>query len=232
MSTYPCYKLTEGALFNFQLLKNLDQDWKTAGADTKKPTSVFFNLCHYTDTSDCNGNKEDAFAYRTDENGNCEMLTSDSPQAEIAEEVTRQSPSDPDTEQRGLRIRRAGGDDCPSDSTRQLQFTLDVYCNEDASRNPQGIKSIAMAPDDDDSDPCTVYVALEHAAGCPELDFQPMLNILGVVMIFFGVTLQYFGRRVQRHFMRFLVALATFILSLGVCFKLNWLALFDPTEPD
>lgn len=38
MSTYPCYKLTEGALFNFQLLKNLDQDWHTAGADTKKPS--------------------------------------------------------------------------------------------------------------------------------------------------------------------------------------------------
>ena len=51
-------------------------------------------------------------------------------------------------------------------------------------------------------------------------------------MIFFGVTLQYFGRRVQRHFMRFLVSLATFALVLGICFKFNWLALFDPTEPD
>ena len=59
-----------------------------------------------------------------------------------------------------------------------------------------------------------------------------MLNILGVVMIFFGVVLQYFGRRVQKHFMRFLVSIATFCLVLGICFKLNWLALFDPTEPD
>ena len=79
MSTYPCYKITEGALFNFQLLKNLDQDWKTAGADLKKPSTVFFNLCHYVDTGDCGGNKADAFAYRTDESGNCEMLTSDTP---------------------------------------------------------------------------------------------------------------------------------------------------------
>lgn len=160
------------------------------------------------------------------------MLTSESPQAEITEEVTRQNPNDPDSEQRGVRIMRAGGDECPADSTRLLQFTLDVWCNEDVTRNPEGIKSIAMAPDDDEADPCTVYVNLEHAAGCPELDFQPMLNILGVVMIFFGVTLQYFGRRVQRHFMRFLVSIATFILVLAVCFKLNWLALFDPTEPD
>ena len=113
-----------------------------------------------------------------------------------------------------------------------LQFTLDVYCNEDVSRNPESIKSAVMAPDDDEADPCTVYVSLEHASGCPELDFQPILNILGVIMIFFGVTLQYFGRRVQKQFMRFVVSLATFVLVLAICFKLNWLALFDPTEPD
>ena len=72
----------------------------------------------------------------TDESGNCQMLTSDAPQAEIVEEVTRQSPNDPDSEQRGLRLKRAGGDDCPADSNRLLQFTLDVFCNEDVSRNP------------------------------------------------------------------------------------------------
>lgn len=59
-----------------------------------------------------------------------------------------------------------------------------------------------------------------------------MLNILGAVMIFSGLVLQYFGRKVQRNFMRLLVSIATFIIVLGICFKLNWLALFDPTEPD
>jgi hypothetical protein len=59
-----------------------------------------------------------------------------------------------------------------------------------------------------------------------------MLTILGTIMIFCGVTLQYFGRKVQRFFMRFLVSLATFLIVCIICFKLNWLALLDPTEPD
>ena len=54
---------------------------------------------------------------------------------------------------------------------------------------------MASSPDDD-ADPCNVYVSLEHAAGCPELDFQPLLHVLGCFMIFFGVVLQYFGRNV------------------------------------
>ncbi len=98
-------------------------------------------------------------------------------------------------------------------------------------RNPSQIKSLTNTPDDD-SDPCNVYVQLEHAAGCPELDFQPALDILGAVMIFCGITLQYFGRSAQRMFMRLIVSIITFIVVMVVFFKLNWLALFDPTEPD
>lgn len=51
-------------------------------------------------------------------------------------------------------------------------------------------------------------------------------------MIFCGVTLQYFGRRVQRTFMKLIVSLFAFALTLVICFKLNWLAMFDPTEPE
>lgn len=51
-------------------------------------------------------------------------------------------------------------------------------------------------------------------------------------MIFCGVTLQYFGRKAQRTFMKAIIGLATFIIVMAICFKLNWLALFDPTEPD
>lgn len=32
--------------------------------------------------------------------------------------------------------------------------------------------------------------------------------------------------------MRFIVSIASFLIICGICFKLNWLALFDPTEPD
>ena len=121
------------------------------------------------------------------------MLTSDSPQAEVTEEISRTT-KDGDT-QTGLRILRAGGDVCPQDDTRLLSFTLDVYCDSDQTRNPGPITSSTEIPDED-TDPCTVYVSMTHAAGCPEYNFQPILNILGTIMIFFGVTLQYFGRKV------------------------------------
>ena len=212
------------------MLKNLDADWSAAGADAKKQSTVYFNLCHYADTSNCGNAKEDAFAYRSDSNGNCEMLTSESPQAEISSEVSRTNPTD-GSDQNGLRIERAGGDECPSDSSRLLQFTIDVWCNDEQTRHPTAIKSSMDIPDEE-QDPCNVYVSLEHAAGCPTTDLQPILNVLGAVMIFCGVTLQYFGRKAQRTFMKMIISLATFIIVLAVCFKLNWLALFDPTEPD
>jgi len=33
-------------------------------------------------------------------------------------------------------------------------------------------------------------------------------------------------------FMKMVVSIAAFIITLAICFKLNWLAMFDPTEPD
>lgn len=66
MSTYPCYKFTEGSVYNLQLLKNLDDDWSAHGVDPKKKYTISFNLCHYTDTTACSS-KDDAFAYRTDD---------------------------------------------------------------------------------------------------------------------------------------------------------------------
>ena len=84
-----------------------------------------------------------------------------------------------------------------------------------------------------DADPCNIYVSMEHAAGCPEYDLRPFLTILGASMIFAGVVLLMFtGSRVQKYFMRTIVNIVTFVVIMAVCFKLNWLALFDPTEPD
>ena len=74
-SSYPCYKITEEALFNFQLLKNLNDDWKAT--DPKTGQTVAFNLCHYANTESCDG-KDDAFAYM-EKDGRCLMLTSDTP---------------------------------------------------------------------------------------------------------------------------------------------------------
>lgn len=33
-------------------------------------------------------------------------------------------------------------------------------------------------------------------------------------------------------FLKFIITMAAFVIVMAVCFKLNWLALFDPTEPD
>ena len=159
------------------------------------------------------------------------MLTSETPQAEMEEEISREDPNNPDEIQNGVRIRRAGGDVCPQDDTRLLAFTLDVYCNEDAPRNPKNIKSYPVAPDED-ADPCVVYMALEHSAGCPELDLDPVLNVLGACMIFAGVVLMWFGPRARMVFMHIILCVATFIVVMAVAFKLNWLAMLDPTEPD
>ena len=130
----------------------------------------------------------------------------------------------------GLRILRAGGDVCPADDTRLLSFTIDIWCDPDVTRNPKNIKSYVTTVGEDD-DPCVVYVSLEHNSGCAVLDYQPILNVLGCVMIFCGVTLQYFGRKAQKYFLRTLVTIAAFVLTMAVFFKLNWLALMDPTEP-
>ena len=75
-------------------------------------------------------------------------------------------------------------------------------------------------------------MSLEHASGCPELDMGPMLKVLGACMIFAGVCLFYFGPKVRMTFMRVFITVATFILIIAVAFKLNWLAMIDPTEPD
>jgi len=158
------------------------------------------------------------------------MLTSETPQAEITDDVTRVDPED-GSEQSGLRILRAGGDVCPADESRLLSFTIDVWCDSDVTRNPKNIKSFPT-PVGDEEDPCVTYISLEHAAGCPVLDYTPILHVLGAVMIFCGVTLQYFGRKAQKYFLRFIVTISTFLLCMGVCFKLNWLALLDPTEPE
>ena len=224
-SSYPCYKITEEALFNFQTLKNLNDDWKVT--DPKTGESVAFNVCHYANTGDCEG-KEDAFAYMT-KSGGCSMLTSETPQAEITGIVSK---TVKDEEYEGIRILRGGGDSCPQDDSRLLTFTLDVWCNSDASKEPVNMITSDKGPlDDDEQDPCNIYVSLEHESGCVAVDLVPFLRVLGAVMIFTGLVIQYFGEKAQRHFLKFMVGICTFALVCAVCYKLNWFASVDPTEP-
>jgi len=94
MSIYPCYKFTEGNVYNLQFLKNLDKDWSARSADPQVPGTVFWNLCHYADTSTCKEGMEDAFAFRSKGEGSCDMLTSEWPQADLTDDVSRENPLD------------------------------------------------------------------------------------------------------------------------------------------
>jgi len=61
------------------------------------------------------------------------MLTSDTPQAELTELISK---TQGDDEVEGIRLMRAGGDVCPQDESQLMTFTLDVWCNDGANRDP------------------------------------------------------------------------------------------------
>ena len=69
-----------------------------------------------------------------------------------------------------------------------------------------------MPFDDDDADPCNVYITMEHSGGCPVFDLSMFFYILGVFMIVGGVCLQYMGPKWQVSFMYFIVRLGTFLI--------------------
>ena len=86
------------------------QDWKV---NDKFGNTVYFNFCHYTDTSvgGCDS-LGDNFGYMSAK-GSCSQLTSDSPGAEVVEASERMSLVDPTETLEGVRIERAGGSECP-----------------------------------------------------------------------------------------------------------------------
>lgn len=85
---------------------------------------------------------------------------------------------------------RAGGDSCPTDAAVPLSVVFDVWCNPLATGEPTSIVSAEKGPlDDDEADPCTVYISMEHADGCVLFDLKPFLVALGFLMIFFGILL-------------------------------------------
>jgi hypothetical protein len=73
---------------------------------------------------------------------------------------------------------------------------------------------------------------MEHLAGCPALDLTPFMHVLGAVMIFLGCVIQYFGLKVQKDFIKYLVNICTFMICVVVFYKLDWFAAFDPTDAD
>lgn len=82
-----------------------------------------------------------------------------------------------------------------------------------------------------DSDPCNVYVSLEHASGCVYYDLRQILRVTGTAMIFFGVVILICGMRVQKMFLAVIVRLAAFVITCTLFYKIHYFAYFDPSEP-
>ena len=48
------------------------------------------------------------------------------------------------------------------------------------------------------TDPCNIYISMEHADGCIFWDMGPPLKVMGVLMIGCGAMLMVFGLTVQK----------------------------------
>jgi hypothetical protein len=224
----PCYKFGETGLYNLSALKNFDGDWNANAAGKE----VSFNFCMYVNKASCSPGDSESFALEESGPGSCLQLTSDAQSAELVMNNSRDDPSSKD-EQLGIRILRAGGSDCPEDPGRQMSFTVDIWCDADATGSPMGIEAGAD-PEDSvlDADPCNIYVSLEHSAGCVYYDFTNILRVAGTCMIFFGLMLMCCGRVKIEWFMAVLLRLATFVIVMTLFYKLHYFAYFDPSEPE
>lgn len=84
--SYPCYKLAEQGLFNFEQMRNLDGDWEVT--DTRG-RQVKFNFCVFAESTS-NGCEHDAFAFMK-QGSKCLELTSDEPKGDVNLYVERSS---------------------------------------------------------------------------------------------------------------------------------------------
>ena len=113
-----------------------------------------------------------------------------------------------------------------------MSVTIDVWCNMDITGSPEKMTASDKGPlDDDDTDPCSVYIEMEHSNGCVVFDLHPFLVVLGCFMILFGICLQYMGPEWQQSFMVFIVRLGTFLIVVAFMYEKNYFAFFDPSEP-
>lgn len=226
-SSYPCYKLTEQALFNFEMMRNTDSDWEVTDSQGRR---VSFNFCTYA-ASTSSGCAKEAFAF-VRSGSHCEELTSNEPVAEVNTYIDRSSSTKPGETQDGIRIERGGGAVCDADPTQLYSITIDVWCNPDVKDTPSQVRSASHGPlDDDEADPCDVYISMEHANGCVVLNLQPYLAALGTFMIISGVCLQWMGPKAQQKFMVFIVRLGTFLIICSFAYEKNYFAFADPSEP-
>ena len=113
-----------------------------------------------------------------------------------------------------------------------MAMIIDVWCNLQA-KEPVELKANENGDlDDDEADPCTVYISMEHEDGCVVFDLYPYMVGFGVFLIFSGFMLQWLGPEKQQSVMIFLVRLGTFIAVCSFAYSKNYFASVDPSEPE
>lgn len=108
-----------------------------------------------------------------------------------------------------------------------MTLTIDIWCNPSYGQMPQDAQILTVM-DEEPTDPCNVYVSMEHADGCIFWDMRPLMKILGCCMIGCGAILMIQGMTYQKLFMRLLVRLAVLMICFIVFYKLHF---FDPIDP-
>jgi hypothetical protein len=86
-----------------------------------------------------------------------------------------------------------------------MGFAVDVFCNEDVLQNPPLKLVTAGGEDDDIDDPCVYHVQLEHAAGCPQVNYVWGRRFIGALLIAGGLLLSYLGVKSMKWFMEVMV---------------------------
>ena len=106
-------------------MRNPDGDWEVTDIRGRR---ISFNFCTYSEAKS-QGCEHESFAFMK-EGSQCKALTSDEPRAEVNDVIERTSTiTKSGGDQGGIRLDRAGGDECSEDSSQLLGITIDVWCN-------------------------------------------------------------------------------------------------------
>ena len=79
-----------------------------------------------------------------------------------------------------------------------MMLTIDIWCNPAYAQMPQDIEILNKTVEGEPIDPCTMYISMEHDAGCIFWDMRPVLKVMGIVMIGCGALLMIFGMSLQK----------------------------------
>ena len=135
------------------------------------------------------------------------------------------------TDKDGIRIVRQSDKVCAEDDSKMMGFVVDVFCNDEILQNPP-IHLVTPGSDEDDIDnSCIYHVQLEHASGCPKVNYIWGRRAIGGLLIGAGFILSYLRVKSMKWFMEVVVQLTVLFGLLAVFTTMGFLAIADPTAP-